>query len=80
MNDTIVLARDTFSTAIDSVPDLLHSTHARARAVVSVPPPSLRRGEHPPSYPHRLHSGKGVSVIAKKKKAAKKKGKKKAKR
>jgi len=33
-----------------------------------------------PIDPHRLIPGKGVSVIAKKKKAAKKKGKKKAKR
>jgi hypothetical protein len=41
-------------------------------------PRTARRA--PPIFPHRLHSGKEVSVIAKKKKAAKKKGKKKAKR
>jgi hypothetical protein len=40
MNDTIVLALQPFTTPIDSVPDLLRSTHARgARSVVSIPPP-----------------------------------------
>jgi hypothetical protein len=40
MNDTIVLAVETFTTPIDSVPDLLRSKYARgARSVFSVPPP-----------------------------------------
>jgi hypothetical protein len=51
---------------------------ARVRLLRSAAP--VRRGVVSPIDAHRLISGKGVSVIAKKKKAAKKKGKKKAKR
>jgi hypothetical protein len=80
MNDTIVLALETFTAPIDSVPDLLRSTSARGARPSSPFRRPARRGVVSPIDPHRLIPGKGVSVIAKKKKAAKKKGKKKAKR